>query len=141
MGEPLTPSGVFLRNGLLALGFDEASANERIVAIEDEARAAAPSPTQIAIEHVKNMDRPMEAHEVERLERWVDVPGYGRMPARLMDPFECICDIEDTLAHHPEKAETFAREIAALLDSGEQDGLDASPTEMCADCGQRRVKP
>ena len=34
---PTTDNGMFLRDGLLALGFDEDAANERILAIEAEA--------------------------------------------------------------------------------------------------------
>ena len=38
MTEPTTEPGTFLRNGLLALGFDEDSANEAVLAIEARAR-------------------------------------------------------------------------------------------------------
>ncbi len=40
MTEPQTPHGVFLRNGLEAMGYSEDDANETIVAIEQEARAS-----------------------------------------------------------------------------------------------------
>ena len=42
MTEPRTDNGIFLRNGLLALGFEEADANEQIIAIEEEAANPAP---------------------------------------------------------------------------------------------------